>query len=182
VIKSLLFIAAITLLSSCMRGENNIQHTDVAVADDTLYKPSSLSVLVTITDAEKIMGEPLHLTDSSTENKTGVVTSKVQYSARTINKQLNRPNTLYCMMEFYSNESSAKATYASIKKSNENHEGIKVLSGIGDEAYFHSDYENFYFILARKNNAVFRMKVSKITEKTSLPAFNAFAEKTVASL
>ncbi|MGV8093724.1 MAG: hypothetical protein AB2L24_17840, partial [Mangrovibacterium sp.] len=72
--------------------------------------------------------------------------------------------------------------YASIKTANEGHEGIKILDDIGDEAYFHSDGENFYFILVRKGEKVLRMKVSKITGKTSLNQFNLIARNITASL
>ena len=55
--------------------------------------------------------------------------------------------------------------------------GIKTLKNMGDEAYFHTDNQNFYFIMARKGNRMIRMKVNKVTSKTSLEQFYAAAQK-----
>lgn len=41
---------------------------------------------------------------------------------------------------------------------------------MGDEAYFQGS-ENFHFIMVRKGDRIFVMKVNKITSKTSLDEF-----------
>jgi len=48
--------------------------------------------------------------------------------------------------------------------------------------YYHSDGENFYFILARKNDKMLRMKLSKITSKTSETQFKEVAKKLIDKL
>ena len=53
---------------------------------------------------------------------------------------------------------------------------------MGDEAYFHSDGQNFYFIIVRKGEKMFRIKVNKITSTTSLKEFNMIAKNITASL
>ena len=72
-------------------------------------------------------------------------------------------------------DTTAVRFYTSIKKASENH-GIKVLHDMGDEAYFHTDNQNFYFIMVRKGGNLFRMKVNKITKTTSLDAFYEIAK------
>jgi len=66
--------------------------------------------------------------------------------------------------------------YHDIKTANEDHEGITTLTDLGDEAYFHTDSENFYFIMVRKGVIVFNMKVNKITSLTSRDEFNNVAQ------
>ena len=86
------------------------------------------------------------------------------------------------MIEQYSKELAAKNAYNGIKVANQNHEGVKTLQNIGDEAYFHSDNENFYFILVRKGKLMFRIKVNKITSKTSLDKFHQVSKRIADSL
>ena len=57
-----------------------------------------------------------------------------------------------------------------------------MIHDLGDEAYFHSDGENFYFILVRKGLKMIRMKVNKITSNTSVAEFNRVARKITEAL
>lgn len=86
------------------------------------------------------------------------------------------------MIEQYGTISSSKNACTSIKEANEKHEGVKVLDGLGDEAYFHSDGQNFYFVLLRKEKKMFRIKLNKITNKTTLANFNLVVKKVAATL
>ena len=45
------------------------------------------------------------------------------------------------------------------------------LTDVGSEAYFHSDGENFLFVLIRNENFMIRMKVNKTTSHTDEAAF-----------
>jgi hypothetical protein len=182
--KPFVYILLVLHFSGCTRNSKSLQDKSeiVSVSVKEKSNESHSSSLMTIADAEKIMGETMHLTDSVTENKVGVIIKRLQYSSVEINKKTTRPNIIECMIEYYDEISAAENTYISIKKANEDHDGIKTLTGIGDEAYFHSDNKNFYFVLARKCSTVFRMKVNRITDKTSLPVFNAFTESAVAAM
>ena len=81
------------------------------------------------------------------------------------------------MIEQYNQDLSAKNAYNSIKAPNENHEGVKIVHDMGDEAYFYSDGRNFYFILVRKGKIMFRIKVNKITSHTSLNELTWYQRK-----
>lgn len=85
------------------------------------------------------------------------------------------------MIEDYAEIESAKKTYSGIMESNRKN-GINELKDLGDEAYFHTDNKNFYFILVRKGTKVLRMKVNKITNTTSREAFDSVANKITAAL
>jgi hypothetical protein len=140
------------------------------------------SDLLTAPDAGKILGEPAHLEDSSTTRRSGVRQYLRYFMADSKDLKSGKTGALYFLLERYTEISASKAKYSDIKKANESHEGIKTLNDVGDEAYFHSDGQNFYFIMARKGLYVFNMKVNKITSNTSLEAFNRVARKITGNL
>lgn len=121
----------------------------------------------TRTDAERIMGEGMYLSDSSTtpQSEAWVYQSVFSATAKRDSKA-----DVYYMFEQYSDSLTAHKVYAAIKKSNEKN-GIETLQGMGDEAYYHTDGTNFCFLLVRKGNKMVRMKVNKLTEKTSREIF-----------
>lgn len=141
-------------------------------------RPVMLSIngdsLFTLSDAEKILGEKAYITDRSMTPGEGVAVFKSTYTAKSTDKKSGKTGNVYFMVEQFAQDSSAKKVYTDIKIANENH-GIKVLGDLGDEAYFHSDNENFYFILIRKRTALIRLKVNRITSTTSLDQFNSVA-------
>jgi len=134
-------------------------------------------LLFTHQQAVRILGEPAHMKDSSSQNSGGISRQSCSFFAITMDSISGKTGAIYFMIEEYNDIARAKDTYESIRKSNEGHEGIKTLNGLGDEAYFHSDNSNFYFILVRKREKVIRMKVNKITSHTSLDAFHSVARE-----
>lgn len=143
---------------------------------------SHLRDLFTLSDAEKILGEKAHLTDSASAIEGDVAIYKCTYIANSKDPKTGKTGAIYVMFEEYAQVSSAKKVYSSIKTSNENHEGVKALHDLADEAYFHSDGKNFYFILVRKGRKMLRMKVNKTTSTTSLDQFNLIAKNITAAL
>jgi hypothetical protein len=128
-------------------------------------------------DAEIILGEKAHISDSSSTIKKDTFEIKKAYTADIKNHKTDKTGVIYFMLEKYSYVSSAKNAYTFFKVANEKHEGIKVINDIGDDAYFHSDGNNFYFILVRKGNKLLRLKVNKITSHTSLSGFYLISKK-----
>jgi hypothetical protein len=138
--------------------------------------------LFSLSDAEKILGEPAHLTDSASATVKGVQRFNSTYTANTPDTKSGKSGNVYFMFEAYPAVASAKEAYSSIKKANEDHEGIETLTGYGDEAYFHTDSENFYFILIRKNTRMLRLKVNKLTSQTSAEEFKSISKKMAENL
>jgi hypothetical protein len=138
--------------------------------------------LLTASDAEKILGQMVHLTDSSSLDKVGISQYLCSYTADFKDLKTGKTGAVYFLYEQFAEIASAKNKYKTIKTANENHEGIKILNDLGDEAYFHSDGVNFYFIMVRKGDKVFNIKVNKITSNTSLDMFNLIAKKITSSL
>jgi hypothetical protein len=137
--------------------------------------------LFTKADAERIVGEGVHLSDSSMTRDKGVVTYKAAYSADRSDIKTGKTGNIYTLFEEYASVSSAKEKYSTIRTANQPN-GIEDVDNVGDEAYFHTDNQNFYFIMIRKGTRVFTMKVNKITSNTSLDEFNAVARKIATSL
>jgi hypothetical protein len=163
-------IALIVLLSCDQKATSGSKST---------AKP--LLPVLTLPDAVSILGEPAHITDSSWTTEKEIIIYQNAYTANTPDPKGGKTGVFYFFIEQHPTATSAAKTYSDIKTANENH-GIKVLNGLGDEAYFHTDNENFYYIMVRKGNTGFRIKVNKITSTTSLDAFNRVAKEIVEKL
>lgn len=191
--KNSFFLISITLLIiacgfSTKSNEGSSQETKLLSTLNTLtdtkvnQKPKDLNTLFTLSDAEKILGEPAHLSDSSTTRDADGLKYLCGYKAKKKDPKSKKTGAVYFFVQEYNELSAAEARYGFIRTANANHKGIKVLDDIGDEAYFHSDGENFYFIMVRKGAKVFNMKVNKITSNTSLAEFNTIAKRITDSL
>jgi hypothetical protein len=158
----------------------------------TSIRPSSL---FTLADAEKILGEPAHLTDSMSTSK-GVASKNAvndsvsaikkdaatygcSYKANAEDKKTGKTGIVYFLFEQYPQVSSAKTVYSFYKRANENNPGCKELRGLGDEAWFGSSP---LFVYVRKGDKIFVMKVNKMTSMTSPDEFNLVATKITAAL
>jgi len=177
---SYLFILTICLLLSCKHSSKLGKEVSEVVTDsDTTQiedKTKSLNELFTLEDAIKILGEPAFLVDSSTSTLKEVVRFQSAYKANAEDPETRKTGTIYLLFEEYSTTEAANEKYDFTKTANQDH-GIKTLENLGDEAYFHSDNTNFYFVMIRKGTKVATMKVNKITTNTFLDEFNAIAER-----
>jgi hypothetical protein len=124
-------------------------------------------MLLTLSYAEKIMGEPSELTCNTFIKKEDTLEYKCDYTAISKNEITGKTGKLYFMYEIYASVAAAENAYTSIYKANSGHQGVEIVTGIGDEAYYHSDGKNFYFSLVRKDEKMFRMKLNKVTSHSS---------------
>jgi hypothetical protein len=148
-----------------------------AIKSSSQNKPFFQRFYFSKPDAELILGEKAYLSDSSSTTKKDTLEIKRAYTANSRDPQTGKTGVIYFMIEEYSRESSAKDAYHFFKSANEKHEGVRTVHDMGDEAYFHTDGTNFYFILVRKGKIMFRMKVNKTTGHTSLKGFNLVSKK-----
>ena len=177
----IIYLVASIILSlgcGCFNTDPASEKTESATID-TIPNTNSFfnNVYFSKSDAEKILGENAYLSDSSSTIKKDTLEIKRAYTANSPDQKTGKTGVIYFMIEEYDQDSSAKNAYNLIKVANESHEGVKTVHDMGDEAYFHSDGKNFYFILARKGKIMFRMKVNKITSHTSLNEFNLVSKK-----
>lgn len=123
--------------------------------------------LFTPLDAQQILGEPAHLSDSATISIRDTFRFKCTYTADNKEQQTGKTVNVYFMYEHFTKEVTAKHLYTVFKTSNEDAPGMKALDTLGDEAFFQSDKHNFALIIARKGNKLLRIKVNKLTARTS---------------
>jgi len=140
--------------------------------------PADFGDLFTLKDAEMILGEPAKQTEDA--GTTGeVARHHATFMANDTDAVSHNLGAIYYLAERFPDISAAQVKYVNIYEANAGHDGIKVLEGLGDEAYFHSDNTNFLFIMARKGRDVLTMKVNKLTSHTSREAFDRVAQSIV---
>lgn len=128
-------------------------------------------VRLTLAQAEQILGEPAHLSDQEAFVQKAIRTYNSAYLANAPDQASGKTGALYFMLEEYPEPVAAAAAYTAIWQANQAHAGIEPFEQAGDQAYFHTDKQNFLFILARKRNLLIRIKVNKVTSRTSSEAF-----------
>lgn len=168
------------------KNAERISESVAANAAGTTERLSNLNAidprkLFTKADADKIMGESTHLTDSSSKIEALSSSYLCGYKADVKDSSTGKVGAIYFLFEQYQQISDAKKNYTGIMQANKPH-GIEEISNLGDEAYFHTDGINFYFIMVRKGKNVFNIKVNKITKTTSLNQFKITANKITASI
>ncbi len=132
--------------------------------------------LLTLPYAEKIMGEPAELTCNTFIKKGDTLEYKCDYTAISQDEITGKTGKLYFIYEVYASVTAAENAYTSIYQANSGHEGIEIVTGLGDEAYYHSDGTAFYFFLVRKNEKMFRLKLNKVTSHSSEANFKEVAK------
>ena len=149
--------------------------------------------LFTLSDAEKIMGEPGRLIDSQTvavgtkresdfmdsvtHIKLTAGFSECAYEANNKDEKTGKTGKIYFVIEEYPNVSSAAVVYSYYKRANQNHEGFRELS-LGDEAWYGNSP---LFAYVRKANKIMIIKVNGTTSKTSSDAFDSVVKNIAAN-
>jgi hypothetical protein len=161
------------LLSGCAKSSASNEEPCMIEADSVALASKQL----TLSDAEKIMGEPAMLTcNTLTFAQRGTMPQyQCTYTALAEDDRTGKTGKLYYLSEVYVAEEVARAAYAEIYNANRSHAGVEIVPGLGDEAYYHSDGENFYFFLVRKNKKMFRLKLNKVTSHSSVESFREVA-------
>ncbi|HUS01986.1 MAG TPA: hypothetical protein VMY77_09680 [Chitinophagaceae bacterium] len=184
---------AVLLIWSCDQSTLSSNYKAEKGSADTIAKTEvnhpltsiGPSGLLTLTDAEKILGEPGHLSDSGSTTKgtaskynvkdsvSGIKinasTFRSTYIANSMDKKTGRTGIIYFVLEQYPDESSAKTVYSFYKRGNQNKPDFKELPDLGDEAWFGTSP---LFVYVRKGDKIVVLKVNKMTGMTSLEEFN----------
>jgi len=161
------------LFWNCKKSSTGDSEPCAAIQPDSI---AIASKQLTLADAEKIMGEPAMLSSNTFVQNASIPQYQCTYTALSEDDRTGKTGKLYFMSEVYIAEEVAKAAYAEIYEANRKHEGVEIVQGLGDEAYYHSDGTNFYFFLVRKNKTMFRMKLNKVTSHSSVTGFKEVAQ------
>ncbi len=125
---------------------------------------------LSLEEAESILGEPVLLKERKSDSLNEIYTSKSTFTAKEIDAKTQKYGNLYYIFERFKNEEEARKIIQSFIKSNQNYAGFELLTAYGDEAFFHTDKQNFCLLIVRKGNKMIRLKVNKVTSKTSFEA------------
>ena len=159
----------------CQKAPTNVNEPCIIQTDTVAIA----SKLLTLADAEKIMGEQAKLTCNTFIKKGDTIEYKCDYTALLQDAKTTKIGKLYFMSETYSGVAAAANAYAAIYQANSRHEGVEVVSGLGNEAYYHTDQTGFYFFLVRKKEKMFRLKLNKVTSHSSVTEFKKVARRVV---
>lgn len=160
---------SVILLSAlfCNCAQTNIK-TKIAPADSTQLSKSISSptgdTCLAQAIAEKILGQPAKLTESSSGNNNNILQHKCTYTA--IANDGNKTGNLYYMYEEYKDSTTAQTALDKIFLDNQNMQGMEKKNDIGQACLFHTDKANFAMVIFRKNNKLIRMKINKLTRFT----------------
>jgi len=196
-------LLAFGLANFCYQASTRSEGNKVEQSTSTAIKPRADNLpvttdprdLFTLSDAEKILGEPAHLVDSGAiaagaarENSPNDSVLPIKrtasswgsaYEANAEDKKTGRTGKLYFKIEQYPNISSAMTVYSYYKRSNETHPGFKEFHDIADEGWTGNSPVSVYM---RKGNKIFGIKVNRPTSKTSTDGFNEVVKKIAAAL
>lgn len=103
----------------------------------------------------------------SSDSKNGTLNYRCTYTADSVNPKTGKTGNLYYLFQLYPDIASAQRVYNDIVSDNKDMPGFKSIANIGDEALLHTDNVNFYLVMVRKGSRIIRMKINKITAKTS---------------
>ena len=148
-------IVLVFLLLAGACGSPTEDDTNVAVSTTDLSPE-----VLTLEDVTQIIGAPAHRSSCNTSTSDSCLVCNCEYAADSLDSQ-GKQATLYYLYTEYRDKDAAAASYNQISKDNL-HNGVQDLEMIGDAAYFHTDYANFYYGMILKNSREVRIKLSKI--------------------
>jgi hypothetical protein len=108
------------LLSNCAKSSSNEDTEPCTIQADSI---AIASKQLTLSDAEKIMGESAALTCNTFVQRANTLEYKCTYTALSQDDRSSKTGKLYFMSEVYDAEDAA-AAYAEIYQGNRKHEGL----------------------------------------------------------
>jgi hypothetical protein len=139
---------------------------------------------LTKTEAEKILGGPSSLVDKrSAQKKSNYLryTCTWLYHGRG-GLKAGDSSHLYYMLEIYPDTAEANKIYDDMAASNRRMPGAETITGMGDEAWVHTDGNHFQLLIMRKANRLLRIKINKTTQRTSMEELKKAGRQIAASL
>lgn len=163
--------------------EKNIEVTTSLAANrqpgNTDSIPSFLRC-VSLEDANKILGQPSRMINGLLSERPHL-TYDCSYRTTGPDPKTNKTGNLYYMLEQFADSTGAKKVYDELIEGNRHNSGQSVLS-LGTQGHFHTDGENFYFLMVRKGSRLLKIKVNKITSLTSEQELKNVASRIVSEM
>lgn len=147
----------------------------------TVDEKIKLCQFLSSAEAEKILGQPVRLVETNSKIEGDVSRSDCIYTGISKDKVSGKDINLYFSFERKAQnptvEEARKVFESAYRKINEPELSVQLLSEIGDESFIISNPPHFHFIMVRKGEIIFRIKMNKAAETTSLEELKAFAKK-----
>ena len=153
----------------------NIGHT-VIKHDQAKISASTPAKLFAKSEADKILGSPAHLTDSLSKRDASQSSYLCGYKADNKDQKTGKIGAVYFLFETYNNIDGAKKRFSDVYISNRAH-GLELINHLGNEAFYHTDNENFDLIMVRKGKYVFNIKINTRTSTSSLGELKKVVKK-----
>jgi hypothetical protein len=166
----------------CLFGCSKSQQNHPLHTNDLSDTSVVFNAVPTKIDIEKILGQTARLTEEKKEIKDNLIKRSLTYTSLENEPETNRAVNLHYTLTKYADSTLSKKAYVDILKSNSNLPGQTSLTGIGNEAWYHSDNENFSVIIVRKGDKLLLMKINKMTKKFSLEALKTVTNRIVSAL
>lgn len=131
---------------------------------------------------EQIIGMPARLIDIKQETRPNVRRETTSYSALDKDPRSKQAVNLYYLKENYDNAELANTTFDAILADNRGLTGQAPITDLGDEAWLHSDQQNFILLMVRKKNQLIRIKINKLPPGFSSKDLLAAGRQIVAAL
>lgn len=135
--------------------------------------------ILSLSEAEQILGEPATLTEQDAGKKDEERFSKMTFTANARDTKTGKLGALYFVHSEYNTQSDAGKLMQTFIRSNQNSAGFELLEGYGDVAFIHTDQTNFITFVAVRENKMVRLKVNQLTSKTSLTEFKRIAREMI---
>ena len=136
--------------------------------------------LLAQSDAEKMLGQPVRLTQDTSVLKGDVRQCLCAYMGVSKDKASGQDSVVFFSLEQKEANPSAeqaRQVLVSTKEANAHDTEIADLTGVGEEAFLLSNDLNSHLIMARKGAIIMRLQVKRAAGEKSSDAIKAFAEK-----
>lgn len=127
---------------------------------------------ISVPDAEKILGQRVRLTKNAKESTGAITKMRMTFTGIT-----DTTGHLYTLSAKYAGAAEARKAYAAIMAGNAGMPGEEKLTGLGNEAFFHTDKQHFDLLIFRKNDQLVTLKVNRISSRVSLIELRRLANK-----
>ncbi len=170
-------IAFLGLISiNTLKSQNLPNYKSVNYKDTVMHSYS----FITLAEADRILGKPSRLLDSTFKFSSGMLRYKIDYVASY--KDSTSKGRIFFMFEQYNDTTIARTTFSSLKAENEKTARLSMVNELGgDESFLAKDNLNYPFILVMKGNKLFKFKLYYLDGKVSLDELIKVTKKIVVS-
>lgn len=134
---------------------------------------------ITDADAEKILGKPAHLKDSTYKFSSGVLRYSFNYVADYVDS--TSKGRIFFSFEQYKDTAMAKSNYEVLKTENQKGDKFTSLKELGNAAFLNKDIFNQPLIIVLEDNKIYKLNILYLTTENSLNELMKVSVKIVAA-